>query len=414
MILFWLLLILAGLQALAAARVIKALSQAETQMPDDAACPRAAVILPLRGADPDLSDALEALFEQDYPNYQVLVVLDSKEDPARQVLEEVLRQRPAKHVRVGTLASPRSTCSLKVSALLQAIRALDENVEVVALCDADTMPHDTWLRELVAPLSDRGVVVSSGLRWYMPEEVSWGALVRYLYNVGSLVHAYLYGFGWAGTMAIKVSFLRDSDLTARWEQALGDDTLAGIVARSYGRKQVFVPSLIMVNRETCTVPDFIDFCRRQLLSVRLHHPAWASVVAHGVVTTAVTTAAVVGFAASLFTGRWWPALWLLLALLVYAATMAAIVVGLEYDVRRLVRRRRESTDWIDGNGVFGLLLAAPLAQLIYCWVLLSAAVAKSFRWRGIDYQIVGRTGIRMLGYAPYRSRKEPEDASESL
>lgn len=170
----------------------------------------------------------------------------------------------------------------------------------------------------------------------------------------------------------------------------------------------------MVNRETCTVPGFIDFCRRQLLSVRLHHSAWASVVVHGVLTTAVATAGVLGFAGTLLTGRWWPALWLFLGLSMYAMVMAAIVVGLEHSVRRLVRQRRESTDWIDRNGAFGLLLAAPLAQLIYCWALLSTTVAKAFRWRGIDYQIVGRTGIRMLGYSPYRPQKEPEDTSESL
>jgi glycosyltransferase involved in cell wall biosynthesis len=414
MSLFWLLLILAGFQVAAAARVMNDLRQAEAHVPEDGECPPALVILPLRGADPYLADALEALSQQDYPNYRVQVVVDSRNDPAWEVVEQVLNERLAKHVQVTTLSEPRTTCTLKISALLQAIRGMDAAVEVVALCDADTVPHNTWLRELVGPLADKRVVVSSGLRWYMPAEVSWGALIRYLYNVGSFVHAYLYGFGWGGTMAIKASFLRESDLAIRWEQALGDDTLAGIVARSYGRRQVFVPPLIMVNRETCTTGSFIDFCRRQLLSVRLHHPAWASVVTHGIATTVATVLGVGGFVAALVTGRWWPALWLFLAVVIYILAMAVIIVGLEYYVRRLVRQRREATDWMDGNVALGLLLAAPLAQLIYCWALVSAAVAKGFHWRGIDYQIVGRTGVRMLGYSPYQSRREPKDAMSSL
>src|SRR5277367_3502853 len=116
MVLFWSLLILAGLQLAAAALVYKFLHRAEAQVADDAECPRALVILSLRGADPFLSDVLAALFEQDYPNYQVEVVVDSRDDPAWDIVESVLQKRPAKHVRVSVLESPRSTCTLKLSA----------------------------------------------------------------------------------------------------------------------------------------------------------------------------------------------------------------------------------------------------------------------------------------------------------
>lgn len=410
MLLFWLLLLLAALQCVMAARFCLALRRPLRPLPADADCPRARIFLSLRGADPYLDDVLVRLIEQDYPNFDLQIVVDSAADPAAEVVREALSKNPGRTVKVGVLSQPRITCTLKISALLQTVRALEPEVEVLALCDADTLPHRTWLRELVAPLADKNVVVSTTGRWYMPAEPEMGSLVRYLYNAGSLVHAWMYGFGWAGTMAIKTSFLRDSDLMARWEQAMADDTLAGVVAQSYGLRQVFVPSLVMINRESCDVPGFLEFCKRQLLSVRLEHPAWPAVLGLGWFTTAVLLAAILSFVENLFTLQWSLAGLLLFGLLIYVTAMAAILAALEFSVQGVLQaRRKKGIDWLDGTVVMGLLMAAPLAQLAYAWALWLATSATSFRWRGIEYQIVGRTGIRMREYVPY----EPAEADEA-
>lgn len=415
--LFWLLLFLAVAQCVAAARFCLAMRRPAPALPADADCPQARIILCLRGADPYLDEVLTRLLEQDYPNYDVHIVVDSATDPAAEVVREVLGENKSRTVKVSVLAKPRVTCTLKVSALLQAVRALDPGVEFVALCDADTMAHRTWLRELAAPLADKNVAVVTTGRWYMPTEPALGSLVRYLYNVGSLLHAWMYDFGWAGTMAIRASFLKDSDLAARWEQCLGDDTLAGIVAHSYGLRQAFVPSLVMINRETCTVPGFLNFCQRQLLSVRLHHPAWPAVLAHGWITTLVLVAAILSFVERLFTLHWGEAGGLLFALLVYATAMVVIVAGLEYCVQGVLHaRRKKGIDWLDGNVLMGLLVAAPLAQVSYSWALWLAMTVKRFRWRGVEYQIVGRSGIRLQEYVPYEghSAEEEEVSTASL
>jgi cellulose synthase/poly-beta-1,6-N-acetylglucosamine synthase-like glycosyltransferase len=61
---------------------------------------------------------------------------------------------------------------------------------VLAVIDADAVPHRWWLRDLVAPLSDPRVGVATGNRWYMPEHANWGSLVRYLWNVGAVVQVW--------------------------------------------------------------------------------------------------------------------------------------------------------------------------------------------------------------------------------
>ena len=74
---------------------------------------------------------------------------------------------------------------------------------MVALLDADTIPHRTWLRELVAPLADPRVGAATGNRWYMPAEAGWAGLVRYLWNAAAVVQMYCYGIAWGGTLALK-------------------------------------------------------------------------------------------------------------------------------------------------------------------------------------------------------------------
>ncbi len=48
----------------------------------DSECPRAAVVLCVRGLDPFLPACLKGLFHQDYPDYDVWIVVDSIHDAA--------------------------------------------------------------------------------------------------------------------------------------------------------------------------------------------------------------------------------------------------------------------------------------------------------------------------------------------
>ena len=63
-------------------------------LPDEQ-CPKAVVILPLRGDDPTLRDCIEGLLSQDYPDYAIRVVIDHRDDPAWSVVEEVVKGRGA-------------------------------------------------------------------------------------------------------------------------------------------------------------------------------------------------------------------------------------------------------------------------------------------------------------------------------
>jgi cellulose synthase/poly-beta-1,6-N-acetylglucosamine synthase-like glycosyltransferase len=344
-VLFWILLGLAVGQVPLVWAFVRALRRGRKPELRQAPYPKVAAVLCLRGTDPFLGSCVEALLNQDYPDYDVRIVVDSRQDPAWEVVEEVVHRCKADNVRIIPLENHRETCSLKCSSLLQAVATLDESHEVVAQLDADTVPHPTWLKELVAPLADDRVGVATGNRWYMPETPSPGALVRYAWNAAAVVQMFCYRIPWGGTLAIKTSVFRDSDLKERWGKAFCEDTMLFEVLRKQGLKVAFVPSLMMVNREACDVPGYSSWVRRQLLTARLYHPRWLAVAGHGLMTSLVQAAAVVLLVAALVTGRGEVAAWVGGGLAVYLVSMVAMLLreGAAVDVASNKRSLKIST-----------------------------------------------------------------------
>ena len=178
--------------------------------------PKAAIILCLRGADPFLDRCIRALLRQDYPDFEVRIVVDDEQDPAWGIVNQTLGEPSASLVTAGQLKDPNNTCSLKCSSVAQAIEELDDSFEVVALLDADTIAHPTWLRELVTPLQDSDVGAATGNRWYMPDKPSLGSLVRYSWNAAAVVIMYWCKIAWGGTLAVKRTAIERADLLTHW------------------------------------------------------------------------------------------------------------------------------------------------------------------------------------------------------
>jgi len=362
----------------------------------DGECPRAAVILCVRGLDPFLPACLKGLFQQDYPDYDIWIVVDSTRDPAWPVVNTLAQQYGRGNVRVLTLTERLSTSSRKSAGVLQALGQMDASREIVATLDADAIPHATWLRELVAPLSDPRVGVASGNRWYMPAVATTGSLVRYLWNAAAVVQMYFYEAGWGGSLAFKTKLLDESDLRQRLANAFGEDSATSRCARRHGYRIAFAPSLMMVNRETCSVKGLSGFLERQLLSVRLHNPWWWAIVAHGVTTSGSLVLCGLLAAAAAATADWAAAASMGATLAAYWAAMAVMLLPLEWCARRIIRARGEP---ITGRGVWGWLRVAatiPLAQAVHFASIVKALVARDHQWRGVRYQFNGVSPVQVV------------------
>src|ERR671939_553539 len=83
------LLILQALISLRGGLRYLAYCQRELARPLSDYTPFASLIVPCRGLDQGLRENLRALYVQAYPHYEIVFVLDSANDPARPVIDEV-------------------------------------------------------------------------------------------------------------------------------------------------------------------------------------------------------------------------------------------------------------------------------------------------------------------------------------
>lgn len=409
--LFWIFLGLAIVQAAIAWRFVRALKETPPRRVEDSSCPKAAVVLCLRGPDPFLPACLEAVLNLDYPHYDLHVVVDSRDDPAWAIAEQAIAAHGGRNVHMKPLTTRRATCSLKCSSLVQAISELDDSYKVLALLDADTIPHRTWLRELAAPLAEDRVAAATGNRWYVPGVASWGSLVRRLWNAAAVVQMFWFKIPWGGTLALKLDVVRRSNLLERWGNALCEDTMLYAALRPMGYRVAFVPSLMMINREGCDLESFFRWVRRQLLTARLYHPAWGLVVGHGLGTAVVQLAGIVALVAAVLLRNWPAGVWLVAGAGSYWSVMVMLLAVLEDGVRHTAQPRGESIPTMRVSTVPRLLAAMALTQAVYPAALLSSILLRVVDWRGIRYRVEGPTKIRMIEYVPYGGEVRSESGS---
>jgi hypothetical protein len=394
-------------QSVLVAGFVRALARFAVPLIPDERAPQAVVILCLRGTDPFLKDCIAGLLNQDYPNYKVRIIVDSAQDPAHRVLSESLKPADYDRVTVENLKEPSHTCSLKCSSLVQVVRSLDPSVEFIAQMDADIVAHRTWLRELATALEPADVGAATGNRWYMPQTLSIGSVVRYAWNAAAIVQMYWYRIAWGGTLAVKTRVLRESDMLDRWGRAFCEDTMQFAQLEKLGLRVAFVPSLMMINRENTSLGGFYRWVIRQLVTVRLYHPAWPAILIHGAVSTVVPLGSLALLIVSLARGDSFSLSILGGAFALFVISLLLSLWGMVVMVNRIAKSHGEPTKWIHGVG--DLLRCAalmPITQLVYPAALAEAAVKRSTNWRGIQYRIRGPWDIRVEQYLPYS--KEPQ------
>ena len=372
--------------------------------------PKAAIALCLRGADPFLSKCLQALLSQNYPEYELKIVVDSKEDPAWDIATQIQNQTDIP-VQISPLRIRRQTCSLKCSALIQAVSELNSDCEIIALVDADTIPHPNWLRELIRPLKDSKVGLTTGNRWYVPG-TQWGTLCRYIWNVAAVGQMYLYRIPWGGSLAIKTETVRQAQLLEKWKQAFCEDTMLRRVLQNKGLQIEFVASLMMVNREETVLPNFRRWVNRQLLNAKLYHPGWLAILTYGTITWLIPTLTGILAVIAGFTGQWTAAIVLGDALVAYILVLLGLISVYERTIRQKLALRNETLPPYSAVTSLKLMLAIPLTQLICAIAFWQAMLTKQVEWRGITYQIKGPWDIKLLKYFPYQylNRTNPKSS----
>ena len=376
--------------------------------------PKTAVILCLRGADPFLPNCVRSLLTQNYPKYDLKVIIDSLEDPALKIVKEVITETQAKNYQISNLRTIPHNCSLKCSSLVQAVSDLDDSYQIIALVDADTIVHKNWLRELVIPLIDEQVGITTGNRWYLSTGKYWGSLVRYIGNVSTVVQMFLFQVPWGGSLAIKKQLFQQTEILEKWGEALSDDMLLHKLIKQHGWKIKFVPSLLMLNREETHLSSLLPSLERLILCSRFYHPNWLALVGDAI-SSILFPSLTLFLALGLFlTTEWNTAFSLFKTYTIYTIGLLVLMLVMELALQEIIRSQEKPIPEISLTNILKMLIAIPLTQWVYGLAMVSSLGMSTVTWRGLTYKIKSPWEIRLVEYHPYQWLDQPIDPKVSL
>ncbi|GAB6062215.1 glycosyltransferase [Deferrisoma palaeochoriense] len=361
----------------------------------DESLPPVTLILPCKGVDPGFEQNVEALLSQNYPDYEVIFTLATRDDPAWAALERLAGTRtwgpPIRFVEAGV--SDRR--AQKLTNLLAAVEAARPETQVFAFVDSDIRPRAEFLRHLVEPLADPAVGATTGIRWYQPPRFTAGSALRTLWAAGAypmLVNTRT-NFAWGGANAIRRSVFERGGVRRRMDRAVSDTFAITESVKSLGLEVRYVPPCTVVSHEGSTLAETWEWTNRQTVISRVYSPAfWWAVfltyslnVACGVAGLGAAVGAVwhgapgLGLTAALLLSPW---------ILQSAGVAQALpaIARLVPDVWPSIRKAR-----------WRLIGWAPVAGLLILANSLYSLTTRRIVWRGVAYELLSREDTRVLG-----------------
>ncbi len=246
----------------------------EIAKPRSAYTPFLTIIAPCRGLDDGLADNLQALFDQSYPEHEIVFVVDDLGDPAVGVINEVCRNFANQRLKTKLVVAPKAIgCGQKVENLREAVLHAANASELFVFVDSDVRPTSDWLRHLAAPLEDKDTGASTGYRWFISKRPTFASELRSAWNASiasALGPNSRSNFCWGGSMAIRRDIFDHLDMRERWLGTLSDDLALTRELNQAGLPIIFVPQALTASIEDCTWIGMLEFTTRQIKITRVY------------------------------------------------------------------------------------------------------------------------------------------------
>jgi ceramide glucosyltransferase len=358
----------------------------------------AMVIIPVKGVDAGLEANIAAFMAQDYPHYQLVLVVGDETDPAYATLnalveEAGMRGSGGRCNLSLVVAGPCRAQGQKVHNLLRGLDEVGVGTEVLVFADADARPSSTWLRSLVAPLSRRDVTVSTGFRWYLPGR-SFVSQLRAAWDtsVATFMGEHDSSFPWGGSMAIRVEDFKRLRVRERyWASTVSDDYGLGRAVYDGDGRIRFEPRCLVASREDSSFAEFMRWANRQIIITRVYAPRlWGlGLAAHALYSLAF----ICGFFVLVNPAAGWE------CFAVLAALGAVLGLGMAKGKIRAVVAREifpEEQEFLAryGRRYWQLTLLVP-------WVMLCnfvvAGFARTIEWSGVRYRLRSDHEVEIVG-----------------
>jgi len=367
-------------------RFLRYLRWSRAQPPGDFT-PFVSLIIPCKGVDPDFELNLTSFLTQDYPNYQLILVVASKRDPAHAVLlallEKTQSSRPAPKTQL-IIAGHSEVRGEKVNNLVRGLAAADSTADVLVFADADARPAKDWLRSLVAPLAATDVTVSTGFRWYLPGP-SFVSQLRAAWDtsVATLLGEHNHNFAWGGSTAMRAADFRHLEIAERyWARTVSDDYGVTRAVRDAGGRIRFEPRCLVASLTDFTFREFLSWSNRQIILTRVYvarlwmlglaaHCIYCGTFALGLVSLALASTSAQARAG------------------IATTLLAILILGcLKGRLRSVVARELFPEDHanLDHYGARYWQLT-PLVPWVMLFNFVVAGFTRRIEWRGIEYEL---------------------------
>jgi ceramide glucosyltransferase len=233
---------------------------------------RVALVIPVKGVSGNFQRFMDFALGQDYPDYHVIFTVESENDPAHDAIRRRIHGQP--HARI-IVAGKAAMSGQKVHNQLAAFRHLDEGDRIVAFADGDLVSGENWLSCLSFPLNQGYADLTTGYRWFIPE--NQGLPNRVITLIGTGLEPLL-GPGWrmclwGGSMAMTREAFDELDVPRKLEGSVNDDLRITHLAKQAGKRTRYTRTVAALTPVDFTWASLLEFGRRQYFQVKIHQPS---------------------------------------------------------------------------------------------------------------------------------------------
>jgi len=367
---------------------------ARLQVPMDRLSVRATLILPATGHLPGLEDLLTALTVQSLPPFRMIIVVESREDPAYERVAAIAGRYPQLNITL-VVAGLSPLRSQKCTNLLAALAQLEADDAYIVLLDADIRPQPWWLSSLVAPLAAGRADLVNGYRWPVPAILSPGTVLAAAIDraVAVLPRVTQSRPIWGGSLAVTRHAIEILDLPSTIGRTLTEDLPIGDRAAESGLRVLTRRTIRPLTPLDSSIRDLWRFGRRQYQLIRLYRRGLWRFAAFVVTTDLLARIALLSAMA---------ASGLALAAILTVAALGSIAA----EVRIAIGSKLDAADRMSFRLAQHLLVWAILpVPVFHASMIWGGFVTSPVVWRHIHY-VVDRTGrVIEVSRRPYSDQQ---------
>ncbi len=206
--------------------------------------PLVAMFVPVAGKRPEMASALRSLLRQDYTNVLPVMITETADDPAVEIITSLQKEFPAvRHV----IAGQSSGRGQKNHNILQGIAAFGSEADIYLFCDSTHEARPDFIRQIIWPVASGETAIATG---YHNVRARDAGTVSLAYLISVLIMRFLQAVStftqpWGGALAIRREIFERYNISGLWSDNVVDDcSLAGML--------LSLPCRLQLHARLCT------------------------------------------------------------------------------------------------------------------------------------------------------------------